>query len=143
MTSSLQQQRYNQAFRSQFAEHIDGHHSLEDIIYIRNTPYIATVLKMVCEGYLPSEDFPFLLKPPSGYDVPDCQPPEQPNPESLSDFTPNRHRRLFLVLLGGISYTELHHIRSLSKLIRQELIVVSTSLSNPQDFIKTLSEIDA
>ena len=138
----MQHSRYNKTLRSTYAEHVDGQHTLEDIIYIRNTPYIAFVLKMIRDGYLSREDFPFLLKPPRDYDVMDDQPSDSLDPESMSEFTPKRHRRLFLVVIGGISYTELHHIRSLANILRQELVVVSTSLINPHDFIKTISEIE-
>ena len=87
------------------------------------------------------EDYPFLLKPPSDYAVMDEKPSHTVDKEVLADFTPKRRRRLILVVIGGLTYTELHHLRTLSKDMKQKLVVVTTSMMNPQSFIKTLSEI--
>ena len=142
IADSLKYQRYNEQLRRDATEQVDENHSLEDIVYIRNTPYVAFVLKMISDGYLSREDFPFLLKPPRSYDVDDSEPEETMDPELLTDFTPKRHRRLFLVIIGGLSYTELHHLRSIAKGMKQQLVIITSSLSNPQSFIQTLSEME-
>ena len=133
---------YSLPYRQRTADHCDAEHSLEDIVYIRNVPYVANVVKMISEDYLSRKQYPFILKPPLDYDVKDVKPENEIQPEMLADFTPKRHRRLILVVVGGLTYTELHHLRSLSKLLKQQLVVVSTSLLNPHSFISSLSEIN-
>lgn len=139
--ANVVEHRYSMEYRRENAEHVDSEHSLEDIVYIRNTPYVASILKMVKEDYLSREDYPFLLKPPSDYAVMEEKPSHTVDKEVLADFTPKRRRRLILVVIGGLTYTELHHLRTLSKYMKQKLVVVTTSMMNPQSFIKTLSEI--
>ena len=139
---TMNQNHYNEDVRKENVERVDKNHSLEDIVYIRNTPYVALILKMVMEGYLSRTDYPFILKPPRNYDVLDHPRKAKLDPDTLADYTPNQHRRLFLVVIGGLSYCELHHLRSLSKQMKQTLIVVTTSLSNPQSFVHVLSEIE-
>lgn len=142
IAQTMNQNHYNEDVRKENVERVDKNHSLEDIVYIRNTPYVALILKMVMEGYLSRTDYPFILKPPRNYDVLDHPRKAKLDPDTLADYTPNQHRRLFLVVIGGLSYCELHHLRSLSKQMKQTLIVVTTSLSNPQSFVHVLSEIE-
>ena len=66
---TMNQNHYNEDVRKENVERVDKNHSLEDIVYIRNTPYVALILKMVIEGYLSRTDYPFILKPPRNYDV--------------------------------------------------------------------------
>ena len=132
--------RYSAEYRRCNAEHVDSEHTLEDIVYIRNTPYVASILKMVRDDYLSRDDFPFLLKPPAGYSVKSDKPPPAVE-ETHADFTPRRKRRLILVVVGGLTYTELHHLRTLSKALEQQLVIVTTSMFNPQAFVKALSEV--
>ena len=132
---------YSLSYRERVADHCDAEHSLEDIVYIRNVPYVANVVRMISEDYLSRKQYPFILKPPLDYDIKDVKPENEIQPELLTDFTPKRHRRLILVVVGGLTYTELHHLRSLSKMLKQQLIVVSTSLLDPHSFITSLSEI--
>ena len=133
--------RYSAEYRRGNAEHVDGEHTLEDIVYIRNTPYVASILKMVRDDYLSWDDFPFLLKPPAGYSVVSEKPPSTLEKEALANFTPKRKRRLILVVVGGLTYTELHHLRTLSEALKQQLVIVTTSMLNPQSFVKALSEV--
>lgn len=132
--------RYSAEYRRCNAEHVDSEHTLEDIVYIRNTPYVASILKMVRDDYLSRDDFPFLLKPPADYSVKSDKPPPAVE-ETHTDFTPRRKRRLILVVVGGLTYTELHHLRTLSKALEQQLVIVTTSMLNPQAFVKALSEV--
>ena len=141
IASGIQNPQYSGIYRQGIAEHCDATHSLEDIVYQRNVPYFASVVKMISEDYLSRDQYPFLLKPPHDYEIKDTKPIEEIDQEILAEFTPNRHRRLILVIVGGLTYTELHHLRSLSKLLKQKLMVVSTSLLSPQSFITALSEI--
>lgn len=128
-------------YRQRVAEHVDDLHTLEDIIYIRNTPYISSILKMVHNDYLSRDDFPFLLKPPMNYDVEDLDPEKELSQDVLTDFLPKRRRRLIVMVIGGLTYTELHHLRTVAKELKQKLVIVTTSLITPQSFIKTLSEV--
>ena len=132
--------RYSAEYRRCNAEHVDSEHTLEDIVYIRNTPYVASILKMVRDNYLPWDDFPFLLKPPADYRVTSEKLPPVVE-EARTDFTPKRKRRLILVVVGGLTYTELHHLRTLSKAMEQQLVIVTTSMLNPQSFVTSLSEV--
>lgn len=138
----LEHNRYTAEYRSELAERVDALHTLEDIIYIRNTPYLSSILKMIRNDYLSRKDYPFLLKPPANYDVSDQPHENEVSQEVLSDFTPKRRRRLIVVVIGGISYNELHHLRTIAKELKQKLVIVTTSLLTPQMFIKTLSEVD-
>ena len=49
MIANAVEHRYSMEYRRENAEHVDSEHSLEDIVYIRNTPYVASILKMVKE----------------------------------------------------------------------------------------------
>lgn len=139
----LEHNRYTAEYRSELAERVDALHTLEDIIYIRNTPYLSSILKMIRNDYLSRKDYPFLLKPPANYDVSDQPHENEVSQEVLSEFTPKRRRRLIVVVIGGVSYNELHHLRTIAKELKQKLVIVTTSLLTPQMFIKTLSEIDS
>ena len=142
IASVLSLNRYSAEYRRSVADHVDDVHTLEDIIYIRNTPYISSILKMVHNDYLSREDFPFLLKPPVNYDVEDLDPEHEVAHDVLTDFAPKRRRRLIVMVIGGSTYTELHHLRTVAKEMKQKLVIVTTSLITPQTFIKTLSEVE-
>ena len=102
---------------------------------------------MVHHHYLSREEFPFLFKPPLDYDVDDddmsTNKEKTETKEDLSDYTPKRKRRLIVVVVGGITYNELHHLRTIAKEMKQKLVIVTTSILTPQQFIKTIEEIDS
>ena len=142
MIDNTKQTVYSSSYREKTAKHLDHSNTLEDLIYIRNTPYISSLLQMIRDGYLSRNDYPFLLKPPMNYDVKDTKPKEVVSEEVRCDFVPKQKRRLIVVIIGGLTFTELHHLRTLAKEMKQKLVLVTTSLVTPQSFIKSLSDID-
>ena len=100
MIDNTKQTVYSSSYREKTAKHLDHSNTLEDLIYIRNTPYISSLLQMIRDGYLSRNDYPFLLKPPMNYDVKDTKPKEVVSEEVRCDFVPKQKRRLIVVIIG-------------------------------------------
>ncbi|KAK8814363.1 hypothetical protein WA158_008225 [Blastocystis sp. Blastoise] len=102
---------------------------------IQMTNSLSSILQQLQCGYLDHNLFPFLITPPSDYPIP-------LSPLKKQGLIGEKQSKLFIVLLGGLTFKELKLIRKIKKNLSIDIVIITTSLirnNNITDFLLHLT----